>query len=83
MDSQLHFATLGVPDLGATHRFYVDGMGWPAALVVPAEITFIQIGHGLLLGLFCADGLEADIGQGAVVASGCLPFALAQVVETE
>jgi uncharacterized protein len=83
MEPHVHFITLGVPDLEAAHRFYVDGLGWHPALVVPGEITFIQVGHGLLLGLFGADALEADIGQGTAPVSGRPPFTLAQVVETE
>ena len=83
MHPQVHFITLGVPDLGAARRFYVDGLGWPPSFEVPGEIVFIQIGHGLLLSLFGAGALEADIGQQARSASGPAPFTLAQVVPTE
>jgi uncharacterized protein len=83
MDPQVHFITLGVPDLEAARNFYVDGLGWPSAFEVPGEIVFIQVGHGLLLGLFGAAALEADIGPQAGSASGAAPFTLAQVVPTE
>jgi catechol 2,3-dioxygenase-like lactoylglutathione lyase family enzyme len=43
--------TLGVRDLAAARRFYVDGLGWKPTLDVPGEVVFIQIGHGLLLSL--------------------------------
>ena len=83
MHPQVHFITLGVPDLDAARRFYVDGLGWPPSFEVPGEIVFIQVGYGLLLGLFGAAALEADVGQQAESAPGPAPFTLAQVVQTE
>jgi catechol 2,3-dioxygenase-like lactoylglutathione lyase family enzyme len=83
MNPAVHFITLGVPDLDAARRFYVDGLGWPVVLDVPGEITFLQAGHGLVLGLFDADALRADIGGEAAWAPGPAPFTLAQVVPTE
>ena len=83
MNPRVHFITLGVSDLAEARRFYVDGLGWPPALDVPGEITFIQVGHGLLLGLFGAAALDADVGQGATPTGGPAPFSLAQVVDTE
>jgi catechol 2,3-dioxygenase-like lactoylglutathione lyase family enzyme len=82
MDPSVHLITLGVPDVEQARAFYVDGLGWASAFDVPGVITFIQVGHGLLLGLFGADDLDADIGQG-VHAKGPAPFTLAQVLETE
>jgi catechol 2,3-dioxygenase-like lactoylglutathione lyase family enzyme len=82
MDPTVHFITLGVPDLEAARTFYVDGLGWPSAFDVPGAITFIQVGHGLLLGLFGAEDLDADIGQPAH-STGPAPFTLAQVLATE
>jgi catechol 2,3-dioxygenase-like lactoylglutathione lyase family enzyme len=79
----VHFITLGVSDLAAARRFYVEGLGWPSAFDVPGEITFIQVGHGLLLGLFGAAALEADIGRRGTPTTGPAPFTLAQVVDTE
>ena len=83
MNPQVHFITLGVPDVEAARQFYVDGLGWPSSFEVPGDIVFIQVGHGLLLALFDAAALEADIGQRAGPASGPAPFTLAQVVPTE
>jgi uncharacterized protein len=83
MDPSVHFITLGVADLDEARAFYVDGLGWPSAFEVPGAITFIQVGHGLLLGLFGADDLAADCGQPHAHPSGPAPFSLAQVVETE
>lgn len=82
MDPRVHLITLGVPDLEQARAFYVDGLGWQPALDVPGTITFIQVGHGLLLGLFGADDLDADIGQPGH-ATEPAPFTLAQVLETE
>jgi catechol 2,3-dioxygenase-like lactoylglutathione lyase family enzyme len=83
MNPCVHFITLGVSDLGQARRFYVDGLGWPPAYDVPGEITFIQVGPGLLLALFGAAALEADIGREAAPTAGPPPFSLAQVVDTE
>jgi uncharacterized protein len=82
MDPCVHLITLGVPDVEQASAFYVDGLGWASAFDVPGVITFIQVGHGLLLCLFGADDLDADIGQG-VHATGPAPFTLSQVLETE
>jgi catechol 2,3-dioxygenase-like lactoylglutathione lyase family enzyme len=81
MRQRVDLVTLGVPDVEAAHRFYVDGLGWQPTLVVPGEIVFIQIGHGLMLGLFGAADLAADIG--APLAAAPAPMSLAQVVDTE
>jgi catechol 2,3-dioxygenase-like lactoylglutathione lyase family enzyme len=82
MEPTVQLITLGVPDLAAARAFYVDGLGWQPAFDVPGEITFIQVGHGLLLALFGADALDADIGQPGH-ASGPAPLTLAQVLHTE
>lgn len=54
--------TLGVDDLGAARRFYVDGLGWPVVMEVEDEVVFLQAGHGLALALWGAEELAADIG---------------------
>ncbi len=82
MDPRLQLITLGVRDVAASRDFYVDGLGWPAALEVPGEITFIQVGAGRLLGLFGRDALAEDAGRPLGAATGA-PFSLAQVVTTE
>jgi catechol 2,3-dioxygenase-like lactoylglutathione lyase family enzyme len=83
MEPQVHFITLGVADLEGARRFYVDGLGWKPVFEVPGAITFIQVGHGLLLGLFGADALDADVGQPVDRVAQPSPFSLAQVVDTE
>lgn len=62
MDPRVSLITLGVPDLRAARRFYVDGLGWTPTLEVPGEVVFLQVGHGLLLSLFDARALRQDAG---------------------
>jgi catechol 2,3-dioxygenase-like lactoylglutathione lyase family enzyme len=82
VEPRVTFITLGVPDLDAARRFYVDGLGWEPALDVPGEVIFIQVGHGLLLALFDAQKMAADIGAGASVAATA-GIALAHNVASE
>ncbi len=81
MEPRLDLLTVAVPDLDAARRFYVEGLGWAPALDVPGEIVFLQIGRGLLLGLFGAADLAADmeVPAEAVVPGG--GFTLAHNVE--
>jgi len=82
MRQRLDLLTLAVPDLDLARRFYVDGLGWTPALDVPAEIVFLQLNHGLLVGLFPASRLAADLGlPEAEVAVGA-GFTLAHNVES-
>lgn len=82
MRQKLDFISLGVSDLHAARRFYIDGLGWEPLLDVPEEIVFFQIGHGLVLGLFT--GLEADVGDGvALAAPAAAPLSLSHNVGSE
>jgi len=85
MEPRLDLLTLGVPDLAAARRFYVDGLGWQPVWEVPGEIVFIQINHGLLLALFGDEALERDVAPDAPasVTPGPPPMSLAQIVATE
>jgi uncharacterized protein len=83
MEQRLNLVTLGVDDLPALRRFYVDGLGWPVALDVPGQVCFLQLGHGLLLGLFGAADLDTDIGRPVSPTGGPTPFSLARIVDTE
>lgn len=80
--------TLGVHDLDAARRFYVDGLGWTPALDVPGEVVFIQIGHGLLLSLYGRDDLAAEAGdihrgeQAAPISLGHIVASEAAVADT-
>jgi catechol 2,3-dioxygenase-like lactoylglutathione lyase family enzyme len=64
MQQRVDFITLGVPDLDAARRFYVDGLGWKPTLDIPGEITFIQVGHGQLFGIWGIENLADDVGAG-------------------
>lgn len=77
MEQHVTLITLGVADLAASRRFYVDGLGWQPLLEVPDEITFFQVGHGLVLGLWGLEALGADAGAPATPGT---PFSLASNV---
>src|SRR4051812_20323163 len=79
MEPQLSLITLGVPDLAKVRHFYVDGLGWEPIFEVPDDIIFLQIGHGVALGLWSADKLAADMNA-PVTATNPSPFTLAHNV---
>lgn len=87
MDARLTVLTLGVRDLDASRRFYVDGLGWTPTLDVPDEVVFIQVGHGMLLALWGADALAADAPGTDALAAGrgelAPPVSLGHNVGTE
>jgi uncharacterized protein len=62
MQGRVDIITLRVEDLDAATAYYTEGLGWKAVLIVPGEVTFIQMGHGQLLSLFVASGFDADVG---------------------
>jgi uncharacterized protein len=76
VDQRLSFVTLAVPDLETTRRFYLDGLGWQAALDVPGEVVMIKVGDRVVLSLWSTAGFEAEVGpirQGP----GTVPLTLA------
>lgn len=79
MDQRISFVTLAVSDLEATRRFYLDGLGWEAALDVPGEVLMIQAGEHLLLSLWVDTEFEAEVGP-IVRGQGVAPIALAHNV---
>lgn len=85
MEPRITIITLGVPDLSAARRFYVDGLGWRPAFEVPGEIVFLRVGHGLALGLWHAAELERDIDPSAPnrPVSGPIPLSLAHNVDSD
>ncbi len=85
MQPRLDLITLGVPDLDAARRFYVDGLGWEPVWEVPGEIVFLQVNHGLLLALWSDHALERDVAADspAPVTPGPPRLSLAQIVATE
>jgi catechol 2,3-dioxygenase-like lactoylglutathione lyase family enzyme len=81
MDQRISFVTLAVGDLDATRRFYLDGLGWEAALDVPGEVLMIQAGEHLVLSLWATAEFEAEVGP-IVRGEGVPPFTLAHNVPT-
>lgn len=81
MDQRISLVTLAVADLDASRRFYLDGLGWTAALDVPGEVLMIQAGERLVLSLWIERAFETEVGpvrRGAGVA----PITLAHNVAT-
>src|SRR5215467_8484531 len=78
MDLRVDVITVVVPDLPEAHAFYVDRLGWEAALIVPGEITFLPAGAHRMVALFARGDLARDIGDGGNVPA----FTLGQVFET-
>lgn len=60
MEQRLSVITLGVRDLAASRRFYVEGLGWTPVMEVEGEVVFFNFAPGLVLGLFT--GLAEDAG---------------------
>jgi catechol 2,3-dioxygenase-like lactoylglutathione lyase family enzyme len=81
MEQRISFVTLAVADLEATRRFYLDGLGWEAAMDVPGEVLMIKTGEHLLLSLWAAEEFEAEVGP-IVRGAGVAPFTLAHNVPT-
>jgi len=78
VEPRLNFVTLVVADLDRARRFYVDGLGWTAALDVPDEVVMIHVGEKLVLSLWAEPAARAEIGE--VARGGTLPFTLAHNV---
>ena len=80
MEPRLNFVTLVVADLDRARRFYLDGLGWPAALEAGAEVVMIQVGDKLVLSLWAESAARDEIGE--VTRGGTLPFTLAHNVSS-
>jgi len=81
MDQRISFVTLAVRDLDASRAFYLDGLGWAAALDVPGEVLMIQVGEHVLLSLWDETAFEAEVGPIAR-GRGVAPLTLAHNVPT-
>ena len=62
MDQRISFVTLAVADLDRTRAFYLDGLGWTAAMDVPGEVLMIQTGEHLVLSLWNEAEFAAEVG---------------------
>jgi hypothetical protein len=81
VDQRISFVTLAVGDLDATRAFYLDGLGWTAAMDVPDEVLMIQVGEHLLLSLWVEPGFEGEVGP-IRRGPGVAPITLAHNVAT-
>ncbi|MDF1605176.1 VOC family protein [Nocardioides sp. YIM 152315] len=81
MDQRISFVTLAVRDLDATRAFYLDGLGWQAAMDVPADVLMIRAGEHLLLSLWVEPHFEAEVGE-IRRGPGLAPVTLAHNVPT-
>jgi hypothetical protein len=82
VDQRISFVTLAVRDLDASRSFYVDGLGWTAALDVPDEVLMIQVGEHVVLSLWVDTAFEAEVGP-IRRGPGLAPVTLAHNVATE
>jgi catechol 2,3-dioxygenase-like lactoylglutathione lyase family enzyme len=82
MDQRISFVTLAVADLDRTRAFYLDGLGWTAAMDVPGEVLMIQAGQHLMLSLWDQAEFEAEVGP-INRGSGVAPITLAHNVASE
>ncbi|AUI52635.1 VOC family protein [Arthrobacter crystallopoietes] len=55
--------TLGVRDVAASRRFYIDGLGWEPLFEQEGEIFFVQIAHGQMLGLWNVESMRGEYGD--------------------
>jgi uncharacterized protein len=78
MEPRINFVTLVVEDLDRARRFYLDGLGWPAALEAPGEVAMVHVGSKLVLSLWAESAARVEIGE--VRRGGTLPFTLAHNV---
>ena len=63
IDPKLTILTLGVRDLAATRRFYVDGLGWRPTAEVEGEVIFIQVAGGMLIAFWGVEDLAGEAGE--------------------
>ena len=78
MEPRLNFVTLVVADLQRSRQFYLEGLGWPAALDVPGEVVMVNVGNKLVFSLWAESAARAEIGP--VTRGGTPPFTLAHNV---
>lgn len=63
MDQRVSFITLAVSDLGASRRFYVDGLGWEPEVDEPDEVLMFRVADKVVLSLWDERGFTAEIGH--------------------
>jgi catechol 2,3-dioxygenase-like lactoylglutathione lyase family enzyme len=78
VEPRVNFITLVVADLARTRRFYIEGLGWSAALEAEGEVVMVHVGEKLVLSLWAESAARAEIGD--VTRGGTLPFTIAHNV---
>jgi uncharacterized protein len=82
MDPSVSFVTLGVRNVEVSRRFYCDGLGWTPTLLVPGEVLFLQIAHGVLLSLFDREHLARET-TGVYYGEESPPVTLGHLVDSD
>jgi predicted lactoylglutathione lyase len=80
MEQRVSFITLAVSDLGATRRFYVDGLGWSPSLEAD-DVLMFEVASKVVLSLWSEAGFEQEVGP-VRRGSGIVPITLAHNVPT-
>ena len=81
MDQRVSFITLAVTDLGASRRFYVEGLGWEPELDEPDEVLMFRVADKVVLSLWDERGFTAEIGH-PPARGGVPPITLAHNLAT-
>ena len=63
MDQRISFVTLAVRDLGATRKFYLDGLGWEPCADVPGNVLMFEVADKVILSLWDVDAFTEEVGQ--------------------
>lgn len=81
MDQRVSFITLAVADLGASRRFYVEGLGWEPEIDEPDEVLMFRVADKVVLSLWDERGFTAEIGHPPAL-GGVPPITLAHNLAT-
>ncbi len=81
MDQRVSFITLAVADLGASRRFYVEGLGWEPEIDEPDEVLMFRVADKVVLSLWDERGFTAEIGH-PPARGGVPPITLAHNLAT-
>lgn len=64
MDQRVSFVTLVVRDLAASHRFYVEGLGWEPSFHEVGEVLMFKVADKVVLSLWGEDHFTKEVGGG-------------------
>lgn len=82
MEQRVSLVTLVVADVGASRRFYVDGLGWTPMFEAPGEVLMFQVADKVLLSLWDRDAAQEELGDTGEL-GGAVPITLAHNVATK